>query len=150
MPDNGHVDFNAALLNLDGSPMLEEHLPADMAARERAEELIAILQSVGRLTRDEAEELSTLKSTHERTLGRVCVNLLYGGYEGDKVDGSEKLKRHKLALQIDSDDDEVYPTVEISDAKKKILQELSGKYHSTLLHARVVEGLGIVVDDDDD
>jgi hypothetical protein len=148
LPIEGLIDFNQTLVAPDGSPLKEEYFPLEH--RERGEELTELLRSTGSLTREEAKELQGLKRSRERTLGRVCVNLLYNTFQGDKADGTEKMRRHKLAMKIDSDDDEVYPKIQMNSEKKKIILTMAEKATlPTIVYARVHEALEGAQEDDE-
>jgi hypothetical protein len=148
VPIKEGINFATALTAPDGQILFEDFYPPEN--RERGEELSELLQMTGRLTREEAEEVRELRESRKRTLGRVCVNLLYGAYADDKADGVEKLRRHKLAMKIDSDDDAVYPTATLNKKQKKIILDMAGKYLSTLLYARIHEALDGEMEDEDE
>ena len=140
LPIEGLIDFSQVLVAPDGTPLKEDYYPPEN--RDRAEELSELLQAAGELSREEAKELQGLKRSRERTLGRVCVNLLYGTFQGDKADGTERMRRHKLAMKIDSDDDEVYPKFQMNSEKKKIILTMAEKVNlPTIVYARVFEAL---------
>ena len=80
-------------------------------------------------------------------LGSICVNALMGTYEGDKADGTTKLKRFNLAQKI-GDKDGVFPTVHLNSKQKRLVLDMAEQVYMTLLYARIHEALEGTTDDE--
>lgn len=148
VPLPGGIDFNQPLPGTAGKPLEEEYFEADDQAR--ANELRELMQLTGAMSRAEAEELMALKKKRPITLGSRCVNVLYGSPEGDKADGTVKLKRHNLARKIGEREDGTYPAVELSKAQKTMIEAQAEKAYSTLVYAGIYFALEGDTKDDDE
>jgi hypothetical protein len=92
-----------------------------------------------------------LKAAEDETirLGSICVNALMGTYEGDKADGTVKLKRFNLAQKI-GDKDGVFPTLHLNSKQKRLVLDMAEQVYMTLLYARIHEALEGTTDDNEE
>ena len=90
------TDFNQPILDINNQPLMEQYFEDE----DRAEYLQELYRLIGKLNRDEAEELLTIRKKRPIVLGnRVCQTLL-STLRDEKIDGNQKLKRIKLAQEI--------------------------------------------------
>ena|ERR1035437_5513339 len=72
---------------------------------------------------------------NELPLKTFCVNALMADYQGETVDGNEKLKRYTLAKRIFKADGEV----ELSVEEAALLKQLVPKGHTPLVVGQLFE-----------
>jgi len=135
------IDFNREVLDMNGKP-LEEGFFED-EDQDRGEWLQEKAKLVGKLIPDEAEELLALRRERAVRLGNYCCQALWATLREDKSDGTQKLRRAKLALKIQSsaDPDAPYPTLVLNSKQKKLILDQGEKMWGTLVYARVYEAL---------